>query len=340
MEERKDICSNFIISKMFYLCCLFYFGTYVFQMAYVYAKKLDYIMFCTLLIATVLSLFLSSSGLMYFCVFLVFITSLVEIHEYTNSILVPLMDDEFTKVFLMMRLFATIDFIIFYYLHIKNIKKKKKEKLNAVKAQITKLQTCEMGSSKDGASLKQKTLPISSNLPNQEHTTQANKGSNIQHKKQSTKTIEGYVLKKMSIPIIQKDDERNIIVNPSIIYDVQSYVPFNHYNIKPDHNVNIQGSNQTLKNNIPLDDNIDYNNANNVNMYNKQYSYPWANSSNYLSHNYNANIGRNDVYVSTEGPNNGKILYGNATNCPCCNGNLAYHDPNKLPTQNSSYQMG
>ncbi|CAD51932.1 hypothetical protein CYL21_0888 [Plasmodium falciparum NF54] len=128
MEERKW--SYIMVSVIFYLCYFFYFLTYSYEIIFLFQTKIDYIVFCLLFITSLFSIYFCSKGLKYICTFLITIISLIEIYEYTNNIPKDLYDEEFLKLFLLVRLFSAVNLVVFLYLHIKNLKNIKDEKLN------------------------------------------------------------------------------------------------------------------------------------------------------------------------------------------------------------------
>ncbi|SOV78977.1 conserved Plasmodium protein, unknown function [Plasmodium reichenowi] len=128
MEERKW--SYIMVSVIFYLCYFFYFLTYSYEIIFLFQTKIDYIVFCLLFITSLFSIYFCSKGLIYISTFLVTIISFIEIYEYTNNIRKDLYDEEFLKLFLLVRLFAAVNLVVFLHLHIKNLKNIKDEKLN------------------------------------------------------------------------------------------------------------------------------------------------------------------------------------------------------------------
>ncbi|SOV14390.1 conserved Plasmodium protein, unknown function [Plasmodium sp. gorilla clade G2] len=128
MEEGKW--SYIMVSVVFYLCYFFYFLTYSYEIIFLFQTKIDYIVFCLLLITSLFSIYFCSKGLKYICTFLIAIISFIEIYEYTNNSPKDLYDEEFLKLFLLVRLFSAINLVVFLHLHIKNLKIIKNDKLN------------------------------------------------------------------------------------------------------------------------------------------------------------------------------------------------------------------
>ncbi|SPJ10299.1 conserved Plasmodium protein, unknown function [Plasmodium sp. DRC-Itaito] len=128
MEEGKW--SYVMVSVIFYLCYFFYFLTYSYEIIFLFKTKIDYIVFCLLFITSLFSIYFCSKGLNLISTFLIAIISFIEIYECTNNIPKDLYDEEFLKLFLLVRLFSAVNLAVFLHLHIKNLKNIKDDKLN------------------------------------------------------------------------------------------------------------------------------------------------------------------------------------------------------------------
>ncbi|GAW80314.1 hypothetical protein, conserved [Plasmodium gonderi] len=355
MEERKPVCSSLAIGLLFYLCYFFYFGSYIFQMYFLVFSKVDYILFGVLLIMTIVSISLASSGLMQSSIFVVVIILLVEIYEYKNYVYPNIIDSEFNKMFLIFRLFVTINFLLFFYLHIKNLKKKKKIELYKSKSEEKKTQKSQennLSPNINGLS-KYNTVPVRGNITQEviaHFPCQHNNG--VPEKK--TEIIEGHTLKILSIPIIQKEERpqpSEIFSQPCKVFELQSQNnPYMHYSLKTvENNTQPFAVNQTINSNTSASDNLNM-------SYNRQYTYPWVpnnsnannnsnnsnannNSNNSNNNNDNNNLCGNDV-ITSGGENqhlNGRV-YGNNTSIPFYNGTLNLPNPNYFPNNRNLYQ--
>ncbi|SOV76474.1 conserved Plasmodium protein, unknown function [Plasmodium sp. gorilla clade G3] len=261
MEEGKW--SYILVSVIFYLCYFFYFLTYSYEIIFLFQTKIDYIVFFLLFITSLFSIYFFSKGLKYICTFLVTIISFIEIYEYTNNIPKDLYDEEFLKLFLLVRLFSAVNLVVFLHLHIKNLKNIKHEKLNNEKTSTVQSigvptntptqnnnysnknhshnnnhnhnhnnnhnDCCNNYYNNQDNFLKSNTvIPTHNNLfkeniPQIHHQTGV-----ITSKTLPTENI--YVLKHVSIPIIEKEiiKKENKLSN---MYDMQTNDSFNHYKV-------------------------------------------------------------------------------------------------------------
>ncbi|KJP87465.1 hypothetical protein AK88_02897 [Plasmodium fragile] len=335
MENHKQPCSSFIVSLVFYVCFFFYFGLYSFEIMFIFSSKMDYVMLCFLLITTILSISLASIGLMYTSYFLVIVISLVEIYEYKNSSFASVMDDEFSKVFLIVRLFATVNFLMFYYMHINNLKRKKRMDLAKSKSSEKKTQTQTVYERNSPAYKNDDlrhgaALPVGGKLIQEVAThkhTQDNDGPS-----NKTQVIEGYILKHVTIPIIQKDENSP----PPVLSSQQSkvfeapphHLPYSHYSVK-----SVNGNAQGLGANQPLSDGTFVDNSMDQ-TYTRQYTSPWVVPNN------NTSLYGNDVpFARAESQHLNRVPYGNATTNACYNGVLNTYAENRLPDDTDPYQV-
>ncbi|ANQ07589.1 Uncharacterized protein PCOAH_00016700 [Plasmodium coatneyi] len=336
MEDHKPACSGFIISLLFYVCYIFYFGLYCYEMMYIFSSKMDYFMLCLLLITSMLSISLASTGLMYTSFFLVIVISLVEINEYKNSSFGSVMDEEFSKVFLIVRLFSIINFLLFYYLHIKNLKQKTRVDLAKAKSSEKKTQTVhERNSSeyKNGDLRHGATIPVGGKSI-QEVVTHKHTQDNEDPSKK-TQVIEGYILKHVTIPIIQKDERPPppaMSSQQSKVFEAPPHhLPYSHYSVKSvDGNAHGLGANQPLSGGTFVDNSLDE-------TYRRQYTSPWVVPKN--SNNNTNNLYGNDVpFTGGESQHFSRAPYGNATASACYNGVLNAYPANRLPEDKDPYQ--
>ncbi|CRG96798.1 conserved Plasmodium protein, unknown function [Plasmodium gallinaceum] len=320
MEESNPR-SGIIISIVFYICYFFYFITYSYEITLIFSKKIDFILFCILLLTTMFSIFFISLALMYASFFLIAIITLTEIYEYTGNLLDFILDDEFNKLFLLVRLFATVNFIVFFSIHISNLKKKKKEYLNKVRSQNNKMELNNKKSQNNNNVLRNNSGPINNNIYNEN-------GMPIYQENiypPQTITPGGYALHPISNPIIP--NEKNILASQLNTYNSQ-YVPSKHYTIKSPNNLNSIGNNQTLN---------DYNAVNsNLNLPNKHYINPLNNSANVHSYINDINIHSNEHYLVKDGYNLRNNYY-DIMNNPRNNNNLPPFTPNNISLENIPY---
>ncbi|GAB65825.1 hypothetical protein PCYB_073270 [Plasmodium cynomolgi strain B] len=352
MENPKPACSSFIISLLFYVCYFFYFGLYSFEIIFMVSAKKDYVMLFILLITTILSISLASTGLMYTSFFLVIVMSLVEMYEYKNSSFVNAMDDEFSKLFLIVRLFATVNFLLFYYLHINNLKRKKRMDLAKSKSTEKKTQTqTQTVHERNSPEYKNDdlrhgaVLPVGGKLiqevvtPTHMHTHKHTQDNDDPSKK--TQVIEGYILKHVTIPIIEKDDRSPLPAlsnQQSKVFEVPPHhLPYSHYSVKSvDNNAHGLGANQPLSGGTFVDDSLDE-------TYRRQYTSPWVVptiTSTNNNNNNNSLYGNGVSFAGAESQHLNRTPYGNATANACYNGGLNAYPANRLPDDREPYQVG
>ncbi|CAA9987520.1 conserved Plasmodium protein, unknown function [Plasmodium knowlesi strain H] len=333
MENHKAARSGFLISLLFYVCYFFYFGLYSFEIMYIFPSKMDYFMLCFLLITTILSISLPSIGLMYTSFFLVIVVSLVEINQYKNSSFASVMDDEFIKVFLIVRLFSTVNFLLFYYLYINNLKRKERVDLAKSKSSEKKTQTQTVHEKtsreyKNGDLRHGGILPVGGKSI-QEVVTHKQDNEDASKK---TQVIEGYILKHVTIPIMEKDERSP----PPALSSQQNkmfealphHLPYSHYSVKNVDNVaHGLGANQPMGGATYVDDNLDE-------TYRRQYTSPWIVPKN------NSSLYGNDVpFAGAESQHLNRASYVNSTTNTCYNGVVNPYPANRLPDDRDSYQF-
>ncbi|SOV22621.1 conserved Plasmodium protein, unknown function [Plasmodium sp. DRC-Itaito] len=276
MEEGKW--SYIMVSVVFYLCYFFYFLTYSYEIIFLFQTKIDYIVFCLLLITSLFSIYFCSKGLKYICTFLIAIISFIEIYEYTNNSPKNLYDEEFLKLFLLVRLFSAVNLVVFLHLHIKNLKiikndKLNNDKLNNDKLNIDKASTVQsVAVSKNTHPEKNKNYyhnnnnnnnPCNNYYNNQDNFLKSNTVTSTHNNlfKQdipqihqqtgviTSKTLPPeniYVLKHVSIPIIEKEII-NKQTNLQNVYEMQTNDSFNHYKINHSCSKNNINENKTTE---------------------------------------------------------------------------------------------
>ncbi|CAI7719692.1 conserved Plasmodium protein, unknown function [Plasmodium vivax] len=378
MENQKPACSGFIISLLFYVCFFFYFGLYSFEVIFIFSSNMDYVMLSVLLITTILSISLVSTGLVYTSVFLVIVISLVEMYEYQNSSFANVMDYKFSKVFLIIRIFATVNFLLFYYLHMSNLKRKKQVDLAKSSSSEKKTQTytqthaqtnAQTAHGRNSPECKTDDLRYGGVLPvggkfipkGVTHTSTLQHTLDNDDPLKKTQVIEGYILKHVTIPIIQKD-ERPHPPPPAVsspqgkVFEVPPHhLPYSHYSVKSvDSNAHGLGANQPLSGGTFVDDGLDE-------TYRRQYISPWVVPNNSIgSGNYSGNCSGNNsgsYTTATTAANSNSLYgndvalagaesqqvnrgpYGNATANACYNGGLNAYPANKLPDDRDPYQV-
>lgn len=332
------------------MCYFFYFGLYSFEIIFIFSSKMDYVMLFVLVITTIVSISLASAGLMYTSFFLVIVISLAEIYEYKNSSFGHVVDDEFSKLFLIVRLFATVNFLLFYYLHINNLKREKRMKLAKSKSSEKKTQTqtqAQTGHETNSAEYKNDDLrhgaviPVGGKLikevvtPTQMHTHnhKDNHTQDNDDPSKKTQVIEGYILKHVTIPIIQKDERSPPPAVPSQqskAFEIPPHhLPYTHYSVKSvEGNAHGLGTNQPLSGGTFVDDSLDE-------TYRRQYTSAWVLPNNNSSGLY----GNNVTFAGTESPHLNKAPYGNATSNACYNGGMNAYPANRLPEDKDPYHV-
>ncbi|CRG99462.1 conserved Plasmodium protein, unknown function [Plasmodium relictum] len=322
MEKSNSSSSGVIVSIIFYICYLFYFITYSYEIVLVFSKDIDYVMFCALLVTSMFSIFFVSMGLMYTSFFLVAIISLTEIYEYTGNLLEYVLDDEFNKLFLLVRLFTTVNFIVFFSMHISNLKKKKKEYLNKIKSQNSGMQLHNKMRPSNNSVLRNNSGPISKNIHN-ENRRPLNQENLFPSQ---TITPDGCVL--TSFP-----NDKNALTSQHNVYNSQ-YMPSNHYNIKSPHNLNTIENNQILNNYSTVNHNLD--------LQNDQYINPMINSNNLNLYKNNTNtciqpIQPNKSYLIKGEYNTKNNCYEIPNSSPRNDNNFPPFIPNNILIKNASY---
>ncbi|SBS94906.1 conserved Plasmodium protein, unknown function [Plasmodium ovale curtisi] len=150
-------------------------------------------------------------------------------------------------------------------------------------------------------------------------------------------TIEGYVLKEVTIPIIQKDEKPNV-VTPSGTFNKLSYVPFSHYNFKPSQNLSDEGTAHTLRTTNIIDAN---NNKNEINMCSSQYAYPYGGYiPTFPQYSNDTNTQRIELYSPNENHNIGKSGTENLCNADPYFPYSPYHKGDNLSAEMGHHQMG
>ncbi|SCM21437.1 conserved Plasmodium protein, unknown function [Plasmodium berghei] len=345
MEEDKSKSFQIFVGIAFYLFYLFYMFTYSFEVLFIFYTQLSYMMLCAIFIFTLFSILFISYSLMYISCFFVIIMSLTEISEFTKYTQAYFLDEEFNKIFLMARLFGAINFIIFYSMHMGNLKKAKYEKQNNENIENEINQT-----------IRSRTIPVAQNTPlptinnnnnhHQElprnnvniHDTDVEKDKAIFMNPQKTEVIEGYVLKKMVIPVIHKEDIKMIPEQHNTV-DAKNATPFNHYKIMTSESLN-NPRNDNYKMNNPEMNHFEMSSVHpsiNNNIIENNPSIP----TNYILYNQSIENNRNkltdqDIYIPYENQNLNKNRYPNDINNNFPYNNYKIFPGNTLYKQHSS----
>ncbi|SCN59786.1 conserved Plasmodium protein, unknown function [Plasmodium chabaudi chabaudi] len=235
MEETNPKFMRVFISIAFYSFYILYLFMYAYETICIFYKKTSFVLICATFICTYFSVAFVSYSLLIFSCFFVIVIASIEISKFTHPGQIYFGDPGFHRFFLITRLFGTFLFIIFYALHITNLKK----------AQLEQLHNGNVENATTPASISRTILT--------EHNIQPSNFNNsnnpdiqrnymnrtiVDIEKDNTdfidqknkEAIEAYSLNKKTFPTINKDDIQSISMK-SNQGSINKFNPFSHYKV-------------------------------------------------------------------------------------------------------------
>ncbi|VEV56073.1 conserved Plasmodium protein, unknown function [Plasmodium vinckei vinckei] len=235
MEEPNPKSADLFISIAFYSFYFLYMFTYAYEAIFIFYTKTSFLLICVIFICTFVSVIYDSYGLVICSWFFVIIVASIEITKFTNYRYGYFWYHGFYRFFLITRLFVTLLFIIFYTIHIINLKNTKFEQLN------------------NGNVENATTPPSISRAILPEHNIQASTFNNSNNpdmprnyinrtvvdiekdndnfiEQKNKEDIEDISVKKICFPTISKDDIQSISMR-SNIGSIKKIHPYSHYKV-------------------------------------------------------------------------------------------------------------
>ncbi|CAD2103127.1 conserved Plasmodium protein, unknown function [Plasmodium vinckei] len=190
---------------------------------------------CTIFICTFASVTFASYVLLICSCFFVIIIASIEITKFTKYGYAYFGNSEFNRFFLITRLLVTLLFIIFYTFHIINLKKSKLEQLNNGNVENAATPPSIPRATLTGHNLQESTFNNSNN-PDMPRIDMNRTIADIEKdnadfvEQKNNEAFEGFSIKKIFFPTINKDDMQSISMSPNI-GSIKKTNPFNHYKV-------------------------------------------------------------------------------------------------------------
>ncbi|CAD2090331.1 conserved Plasmodium protein, unknown function [Plasmodium vinckei brucechwatti] len=235
MEELNPKSTGFFISIAFYAFYFLYMVMYTYEAIFIFHTKTNFLLICAIFICTFVSVIFASYGLLIFSCFFVIIIASIEITKFTNYGYEYFWNYGFNRIFLITRLFITLLFLIFYTLHIINLKKAKLEKLNNGNVENATTPPSTSRAVLTEHNLQESTFNNSNNpyIPriDMNRTVVDIEKDNANFIEQKNKeAIEGFPIKKVFFPAINQDDMQSISMEPDLD-SIKKNNPFSHYKV-------------------------------------------------------------------------------------------------------------